>query len=61
MKRTKREKKQMKKFVTQGVVALAIITSFTVSAEAKQVVPEASAVSISITSTVSAVGVLAKS
>ena len=51
----------MKKFVTQGVVALAIITSFTVSAEAKQVVPEASAVSISITSTVSAVGVLATS
>lgn len=49
----------MQKYVAQGVVALAIMTGFTISAEAKQVVPEASPVSLSITSTVSAVGVLA--
>lgn len=50
----------MQKVIAQAVVALAIITGFTVSAEAKPVTPEASAASISITSTVSAVGVLAQ-
>lgn len=49
----------MKALTIRAVVALAIMTSFTVSAEAKQVVPEGSNASISITSTVSAVGVLA--
>lgn len=51
----------MKQFIAQGVIALAVITGFTVSAEAKQVVPENHHASISVTSTVSAVGVLAKS
>lgn len=50
----------MKKFVAQGVIALAVITGFTVSAEAKQVAHEGNPASISVTSTVSAVGVLAK-
>lgn len=45
----------MKALLTQGVIALAIVTSFTVSTEAQSVAPQAG---ISITSTVSAVGVL---
>jgi hypothetical protein len=53
----------MKAFVARSVVALAIVTSFTVSAEAQPVALESvsNASSISITSTVSAVGVLAGS
>jgi hypothetical protein len=47
----------MKALITQGVIALAIFTSFTVSAEAFQ--PVAPSAGISITSTISAVGVLA--
>lgn len=50
----------MKEMVTRAVVALAIVTGFTVTAQAQPVVPETVPVSISVTSTVSAVGVLAK-
>jgi hypothetical protein len=48
----------MKALVIRAVVVLAIVSGFTVSAEAKPVGMEPA--SISITSTVSAVGVLAK-
>lgn len=50
----------MKEMVTRAVVALAIVTGFTVTAQAQPVVHETVPVSMSITSTVSAVGVLAK-
>lgn len=53
----------MKAMVIRAVVALAVVTSFTVTAEAKPVdIQQVSNVtsSISVTSTTSAVGVLAK-
>ena len=49
----------MKNVIAQAVVALAIVTSFTVSAEAQPVVSQAQG--ITVTSTVSAVGVLSRS
>jgi hypothetical protein len=48
----------VKAFVARSVVVLAIVSGFTVSAEAQSVAPPAQAVSISITSAHSAVGVL---
>jgi hypothetical protein len=62
LERRKRRRK-MKAMVIRAVVALAVVTSFTVTAEAKPVdIQQVSNVtsSISVTSTVSAVGVLAK-
>lgn len=52
----------MKAMVIRTMVALAVVTSFTVTAEAKPVQMEqaSNVTSISITSTVSAVGVLAQ-
>lgn len=50
----------MKAFIAQVVVTLAVVSGFAVSAQAQQVTPETAPATITISTTVTAVGVLAK-
>ena len=51
----------MKALVIRAVVVLAVVTGFTVSAEAQPVVPEGHAAGVTISATVTSVGVLDRS
>ena len=51
----------MNAFITRSVVVLAVLSGFSVPAQAQPTAPEAAPVSISITSTTASVGVLSGS